>query len=278
MRDALPGGHIGHPENTSAEPTAAHRVADPDRTGLEHRPVDPERQRLGRIERPAIVAEKVERRQVDDAAVRIAAGDQAAADVTGERDERLADPHRTAPTQPSSAWASTPSISISIRNRRASTESTPPASASRASDAREISDTAPSGPGRPRVPLSGSTSRSGRPANWLNRLRPRAFDETCPARHREERVPTGSPLPNASSTTRPSGSSSAQPPIGVGIVGDDRLQLADDLAVDHPVALVDQVEAAVVGRPRPAELEPVDGVQPRGLDGCRTPVPRRRCI
>ena len=141
--DAAAGAIFGHALRTLPRRRRRDLVAHPDRSRFDDAAPD---RRTGsgsvRVDRPAVVAEYVERGQIDDARVGIPAGDQAAADVAAERQNRRADPHpRAGPTQPSSACASTPSISISIRNRRTSTASTPPASASRASEAREISDT-----------------------------------------------------------------------------------------------------------------------------------------
>ena len=82
-----------------------------------------------------------------------------------------ASPIRTArPTQPSSACASTPSISISIRKRRGSTESiaAEPPPAGPATRARSVTPR-PSGPRSTAVPRpSASTSRSERPTKSLS--------------------------------------------------------------------------------------------------------------
>src|ERR1019366_4495235 len=66
------------------------RVPDADSPRLDHLAIDPERQRLDRLELAAVIAQDVERREVDLAAVWIAGGDQAPPDVAVEGDPRRA--------------------------------------------------------------------------------------------------------------------------------------------------------------------------------------------
>ena len=55
--------------------------------------MNPERDRLGRVQEAAVAAEQLQGRQVGDAGVGITGGDRAAPDVTANFDQRRADPH-----------------------------------------------------------------------------------------------------------------------------------------------------------------------------------------
>src|SRR5579859_3270139 len=113
------------------------------------------------------------------------------------------------PIQASSPCASTPSSSISIRNRRGSSQSRAPSSASRASDAREISDTAPIVPRSTAPSPSASRSRSARPT-WALIASEKSPRTGRPETSREKkRTVIGSSTRTVSVIARPSGNSTS---------------------------------------------------------------------
>ena len=187
-----------------------HRVADPDRSGLEHPAVDPERQRLGAVEIESIVPS-------------ILSVGRSITPVSGSRlviRQRPTWPPNSTFAAPDPHLAADPAVlGMSARRRRSRSASGTvavdfdanrrPRSPSRARDAREISDTAPSEPRSTAVPSPASTSRRRPPDAVAERRRPWAVDELPLVAAREKNfVDDLFPEPTSSSTARPSGSSS----------------------------------------------------------------------
>ena len=142
------------------------QVAEPHAAGLDDLAPDPERQRLGRLDVTAVLAEHVQRVEIGHACVGILRRHRAATDIAADNDHRVADAD-TRPSHPSSACGGTPSMPKSMRNRRPSTlidaGSVGERAERRGADERDAG--APS-LGRCRLLAAPRrTSRSGRPAS-----------------------------------------------------------------------------------------------------------------
>ena len=134
-------------------------------------------------------------------------------------------------------------------------------------------------PLRPRsTPLrpTGSTIRTARPT-WSDSAAPNGPSSSRAASGSEKNdVCSTRPSRIGARTLPSSGKRQLELALLVAIGRHDLGQRAELLAVDHPPALVDEVEAAVAGGAIGRQLDLVAGDDPQPLDGCRVQRGDRR--
>ena len=168
----------------------------------------------------------------------------------------VADAQRPVRASSSSAWA-LDAVDLEehaeAARRRARPRRRPPRRRARAC-AREISETVPSRPrstAPQRRPLS--TRRIGAARVLAERRRPRPVDARSPGPPFRRRTRGDQrPARRGARDDAPVGEVQRELALVVRVVGDDRLERRQPLAVDHPVLAVDDEEAAVLGRRRRA--------------------------